>query len=215
MDLNPLDGFREDLYRPVLGWGRNSLGLLTGREGIYRLALRWEYAFAVSGFQVFNLDCAIRFDPFIITDETRKRRVSPEALLEKILVQRAFTPYQILDSLKDISKFKKDNTIYFLLAPCKQFFDGDVQDDEGKFLLEKLVLILQYMRSQKIPIIVVESTRYTHPTFQAIFPKLVELSEDLWELRVVEGHSYLKIRKTKTAPEIVSSPVGRQSWAEQ
>ncbi len=200
MRLGHLPDLQEAPYRPLLAWDRQGVGLLTGKEGIYRLALRWEYAFAVSGFSVFNLDCAMRFNPFIITEETRRRRVSPEALLEKILIQRAFTPYQILDSLRAISISERKNTIYFILAPCKQFFDGDVQDDEGRFLLEKLVLFLEFMRSQKIPIILVESSEYPHPTFQAVFPKIVELSEDLWELKIDEGHSYLKIRKAKTLP---------------
>ncbi|TGK44111.1 hypothetical protein [Leptospira andrefontaineae] len=212
MYLGPLEGFQDQLFRPVLGWSRDNVGLLTGRQGIYKLALRWEYAFAVSGFQVFNLDCAIRFDVFTITEETRKRRVSPEALLEKILVQRAFTPYQILDSLKEIYTSTKENTIYFILAPCKQFFDGDVQDDEGLFLLEKLVLLLERMRSRQIPIVLVESTKYTHPNFQKIFPKLVSLSEDLWELNMVEGHSYLKIRKAKSMYEIGTDPNSKQEF---
>lgn len=212
MYLGPLEGFQDQLFRPVLGWSRDNVGLLTGRQGIYTLALRWEYAFAVSGFQVFNLDCAIRFDVFTITEETRKRRVSPEALLEKILVQRAFTPYQILDSLGEIYSSTKENTIYFILAPCKQFFDGDVQDDEGLFLLEKLVLLLERMRAKQIPIVLVESTKYTHPNFQKIFPKLVDLSEDLWELNVVEGHSYLKIRKAKSIYEIETDPNSKQEF---
>lgn len=212
MYLGPLEGFQDQLFRPVLGWSRDNVGLLTGRQGIYKLALRWEYAFAVSGFQVFNLDCAIRFDVFTITEETRKRRVSPEALLEKILVQRAFTPYQILDSVQEIYTSTKENTIYFILAPCKQFFDGDVQDDEGLFLLEKLVLLLERMRSRQIPIVLVESTKYTHPNFQKIFPKLVSLSEDLWELNMVEGHSYLKIRKAKSMYEIGTDPNFKQEF---
>ncbi|WP_367897732.1 hypothetical protein AB3N61_12370 [Leptospira sp. WS58.C1] len=212
MYLGPLEGFQDQLFRPVLGWSRDNVGLLTGRQGIYKLALRWEYAFAVSGFQVFNLDCAIRFDVFTITEETRKRRVSPEALLEKILVQRAFTPYQILDSLREIYTSTKENTIYFLLAPCKQFFDGDVQYDEGLFLLEKLVLLLERMRSKRIPIVLVESTKYTHPNFQKIFPKLVALSDDLWELNMVEGHSYLKIRKAKSIYEIGTDQSSKQEF---
>ncbi|TGL65795.1 hypothetical protein [Leptospira sarikeiensis] len=215
MHLGPLEGFQEQLYKPILSWNRENIGLLTGREGIYKLALGWEYAFAVSGFQVFNLDCAIRFDVFRITEETRKHGISPEEILERILVQRAFTPYQILDSLREISSSKRENTVYFILAPCKQFFDGDVQEDEGLFLLEKLVLLLQYIRSQQIPILLVESTKYPHPNFQKIFPKLIELSEDLWELRIVEGHSYLKVRKAKQITTIDSNIEEEFTWAGQ
>ncbi|WP_083244065.1 hypothetical protein [Leptospira tipperaryensis] len=193
-----------NLYQPVLSWNRKGLSMLTGMSGIYHLALQWEYAFAVSGFKVFNLDCAIRFDPFVITEETRKRRIPPESLLENILVQRAFTPYQILDALKTISKNKTPDTIYFILAPCKQFFDGDVQEDEGRFLLDKMLLILENIHSLDIPILVIESMKYKHPTFQNFFPKLAAASSDLWELKIENQLSYLKVRK-KFTPSIESS----------
>lgn len=185
----------DPLYNPILSWERKGLGMLTGMTGIYKLALHWEYAFAVSGFKIFNLDCAIRFNPFVITEETRKRRVPPETLLENILVQRAFTPYQILDALHTIARNKTNDQIYFLLAPCKQFFDGDVQEDEGRFLLDKMLLILEQLHEMEMPVLVIESMKYTHPTFQAFFPKLAEASADLWELKIEDKLSYLKVRK--------------------
>ncbi|MBM9500526.1 hypothetical protein JWG44_09730 [Leptospira sp. 201903071] len=192
-----------NLYQPVLSWNRKGLSMLTGMSGIYRLALQWEYVFAVSGFKVFNLDCAIRFNPFVITEETRRRRIPPESLLENILVQRAFTPYQILDALKAVATKRSPDTIYFLLAPCKQFFDGDVQEEEGRFLLDKMLLILEKIHSLDIPILVIESMKYKHPTFQNFFPKLAAASSDLWELKIENQLSYLKVRK-KSPPSIES-----------
>ncbi|TGK19704.1 hypothetical protein [Leptospira stimsonii] len=198
-----------NLYQPVLSWNRKGLSMLTGMSGVFHLALQWEYAFAVSGFKVFNLDCAIRFNPFVITDETRKRRIPPESLLENIFVQRAFTPYQILDALKNIVNRNSQNTIYFLLAPCKQFFDGDVQEEEGRFLLDKMLLILETIHSKNIPILVIESMKYKHPTFQNFFPKLANASSDLWELKIENQLSYLKVRK-KSIPSVESLEENRE-----
>ncbi|EPG76321.1 hypothetical protein LEP1GSC058_1312 [Leptospira fainei serovar Hurstbridge str. BUT 6] len=195
MQIGSIRDFGTDLYRPILGWNRKGIGMLTGREGIYRLALRWEYAFASSGFKVFNLDCAIRFNPFTITRETRMNQLPPEELLQNILIQRAFTPYQILDSLRSIAKNQTEDTIYFLLAPCKQFFDGDVQEEEGRYLLDKMHLVLEVLKDKELPILVIESLGYSHPTFQRFFPKLVAAADDLWELKIESGHSYLKTRK--------------------
>ncbi|EQA38438.1 hypothetical protein LEP1GSC047_2348 [Leptospira inadai serovar Lyme str. 10] len=195
MHIDSLRDFATDLYRPILGWDRKGIGMLMGREGIYRLALRWEYAFAASGFKVFNLDCAIRFNPFTITAETRRDRVPPEELLQNILIQRAFTPYQILDSLLSIVRNRREDTIYFLLAPCKQFFDGDVQEEEGRYLLDKMHLVLELLRDKELPVLVIESLGYSHPTFQRFFPKLIATADDLWELKIESGHSYLKTRK--------------------
>ncbi|EMY78037.1 hypothetical protein LEP1GSC060_1855 [Leptospira weilii serovar Ranarum str. ICFT] len=189
----------DNLYNPILSWERKGLGMLTGMSGIYNLALHWEYAFAVSGFKIFNLDCAIRFNPFVITEETRRRRVPPETLLENIFVQRAFTPYQILDALQSIALRKETEMIFFLLAPCKQFFDGDVQEDEGRFLLDKMLLILERLHAMEMPVLVIESMKYTHPTFQAFFPRLIETSADLWELKIENKFSYLKVRKKSSS----------------
>ncbi|MBW0433768.1 hypothetical protein [Leptospira yasudae] len=198
----------DNLYNPILSWERKGLGMLTGMSGIYNLALHWEYAFAVSGFKIFNLDCAIRFNPFVITAETRKRRIPPEALLSNILVQRAFTPYQILDALQAVASRKNEENIYFLLAPCKQFFDGDVQEDEGRFLLDKMLLILERLHEQEVPVLVIESMKYTHPTFKAFFPKLAEASADLWELKIENKLSYLKVRKKSSSSSDTIERIG-------
>ncbi len=194
----PLPTLREsEMYAPITKWDQKGMALLTGEKGIYRLALHWEYAFAISGFDVFNLDCAIRFNPFVITNETRKQNLAPEPLLEKIFVQRAFTPYQILDTLKNIIQNEVGNTIYFLLAPCKQFLDGDVKDDEGLFLLQKMLSCIEEFHTREIPLIVIESLSYKHKNFQSFFPKLLGASHDLWELQTEEGLSRIKVRKTK------------------
>jgi hypothetical protein len=192
----PLSFRESEMYAPITKWDQKGIALLTGDKGIYKLGLHWEYAFAISGFTVFNLDCAIRFNPFVITNETRKRNIQPEPLLEKIFVQRAFTPYQILDTLTRLSKIETTNTIYFLLAPCKQFLDGDVQDDEGLFLLHKMLACLEEFHTRQIPIVVIESVRYQHKNFQSFFPKLLDASRDLWELKTEEGLSRIKVRKT-------------------
>ncbi len=184
-----------DIYAPIAQWDRKGMAMLTGDKGIYRLGLHWEYALARSGFHVFNLDCAIRFNPFVITNETRKQNIAPEPLLESIFVQRAFTPYQILDTLYDISNHVAENTIYFLLAPCKQFLDGDVQNDEGLHLLHKMLACLEGFHAKKIPIVVIESMRYRHENFQTFFPKLLNVSRDLWELQIDDGLSRIKVRK--------------------
>ncbi|BDA79380.1 hypothetical protein LPTSP3_g23100 [Leptospira kobayashii] len=188
----------EEMDAPIVKWERNGIAMLTGirDQGVYRLALHWEFVFAVSGFSVFNLDCAICFNPFRITNETRKYSIAPEPILEKIFVQRAFTPYQILDSLHSITKQRNTDMVYFLLAPCKQFFDADVADDEGLFLLKKMVDVLEEIRSLKIPTLVVESISYKHKNFQTIFPKLMETSENFWELQIQNGLSRIKTRKS-------------------
>ncbi|PJZ45631.1 hypothetical protein [Leptospira brenneri] len=185
-----------DAYEPIQNWNQRDIGLLTGERGMYKLAHFWQYAMVCSGFQVFNLDCAIRFNPFTIAEETRKQNLQPEPFLEQIRVQRAFTPYQILDALKEIMTSKDDNTIYFLLAPCKQFFDGDVKDDEGLFLLNLMLQLIEKFPDANLPLLIIESWTYSHKNFKIFFPKLLRATQNLWELKIEEGLSRIRTRKT-------------------
>ncbi|MCW7471538.1 P-loop NTPase family protein [Leptospira kanakyensis] len=185
-----------DVYEPIKNWNQKDIGLLTGERGMYRLAHYWQYAMVCSGFQIFNLDCAIRFNPFTIAEETRKQNLQPEPFLEQIKVQRAFTPYQILDALKTILNQKEENTIYFLLAPCKQFLDGDVKEDEGLFLLNRMLEFIENFPGENVPLLIIESWTYTHKNFQIFFPKLLRTTQNLWELKMEEGLSRIRTRKT-------------------
>ncbi|TGK78592.1 hypothetical protein EHQ24_18780 [Leptospira noumeaensis] len=185
-----------DVYEPIKNWNQRDIGLLTGERGMYKLAHYWQYAMVCSGFQVFNLDCAIRFNPFTIAEETRKQNLQPEPFLEQIKVQRAFTPYQILDALKIILNTKEENTIYFLLAPCKQFLDGDVKEDEGLFLLNRMLELIEKFPGENVPLLIIESWTYTHKNFQIFFPKLLRTTQNLWELKMEDGLSRIRTRKT-------------------
>ncbi|TGM20945.1 hypothetical protein [Leptospira meyeri] len=196
MILTEASPISTDVYEPIKNWNQRDIGLLTGEKGMYRLAHYWQYAMVCSGFQVFNLDCAIRFNPFTIAEETRKQNLQPEPFLEQIRVQRAFTPYQILDALKTILSLKEENTIYFLLAPCKQFLDGDVKEDEGIFLLNRMLEFIEKFPCENVPLIIIESWTYTHKNFQIFFPKLLRTTQNLWELKMEEGLSRIRTRKT-------------------
>ncbi len=188
--------YSTNIYEPIQNWNQKDLGLLTGERGMYKLAHYWQYALVCSGFQVFNLDCAIRFNPFTITEETRKQNLAPEPFLEQIQIQRAFTPYQILDALQNILKEKRDNTIYFLLAPCKQFLDGDVKDDEGIYLLNLMLGFIEKFPTENVPLLIIESWTYSHKNFKLFFPKLLRASQTLWELKTEKGLSRIRTRKT-------------------
>lgn len=196
MNLTEYSQVSTNVYEPIQNWNQRDLGLLTGERGMYRLAHFWQYALVCSGFQVFNLDCAIRFNPFTIAEETRKQNLQPEPFLEQIRVQRAFTPYQILDAIQTILNTKEENTIYFLLAPCKQFLDGDVKEDEGLFLLNLMLQLIKKFPGENVPLLIIESWTYSHKNFQNFFPKLLRTTQNLWELKTEEGLSRIRTRKT-------------------
>jgi len=173
---------REDLSRLIQYWTRDGLGVLTGTAPIFHLAHSWIALFLATNYQVHVIDCAIRFNVYRLIDEGNKLSFDIHELLMIGKVQRAFTPYQILDACNSILKEKRNpNKVYFILAPCKQFFDGDVKEQEGYFLLNKLISVFASIQEKGIPFLAVESPKYKNKTFQLLFPILSGLANTKWE----------------------------------
>jgi hypothetical protein len=128
------------------------------------------------GRQVFAIDCALRFNAFYLAEEAMRQGIQAEAMLSSILVQRAFTPYQILDVVYGIQEKER---IYFLLAPLKQFFDSDVAEEESRFLLQKLLQAISLLKSKNIPLIIVEKNHYSHLNFPAAFEGLRSIAQSV------------------------------------
>ncbi|HNK55884.1 MAG TPA: hypothetical protein PLL86_06665 [Leptospiraceae bacterium] len=163
-------------------WDTASLGVLTGNAEIFHLAHSWISILIAKGYRVHVIDCAIRFNVYRVIDEANFYGLDLHEFLMTGLVQRAFTPYQILDVIRRILSSTKDpNRVYVLLAPTKQFFDGDVKEEEGYFLLQKLITVLARIQSKGIPMLAVESQKYKHKTFQLLFPYLLDSANAIWK----------------------------------
>ncbi|MCG6140644.1 hypothetical protein [Leptospira mtsangambouensis] len=116
--------------------------------------------------KVHVIDCAIRLRAMRIAEATKGM---DSFALHNITLQRAFTPYQLLDLFNTISSdFKtqdSEHVINIFLAPSKQFFDGDVKKDERIHLLKVLTQKLERFVQLKIPFIFSESTPKNDVTY--------------------------------------------------
>lgn len=160
---------------------------LWGSSEVFALSHLWQVDGVLGGEGVFVLDCAIRFNPLFLSDQAMERGVSPEEVLSRVMVQRAFTPYQILDAVSSLFRRleKGESFIPFILAPAKQFLDGDVAADEGSFLLGHLAALIGRFRTHSLPLVVVEKGRYQHRLFPPFFEKLQK--EISFQLSVHDG----------------------------
>lgn len=158
-------------------WPPEGVALLSGESFPTDVSHLWIADLALRDIPVLVIDCAIRLDVFRLVDEALRRDVNPDALLAAILVQRVFTPYHILEAIARAERERRPLTV--LLAPMKQFFDGDVGEEEGLFLLRRMVARL---RSAASPFLIVEREHYSHPSFKAIFPELEALAATVWRV---------------------------------
>ncbi|WP_246839463.1 hypothetical protein [Leptospira licerasiae] len=127
---------------------------------------------ASAGERVHIFDCAIRFNLFSITKFLNDR---PLVALHNIEIQRAFTPYQLLDSLSDLIAEDKDPGIFPLivfLSPAKQFFDKDVKQKEREHLLSDLIFKLEQIRAKGFRFLIVESSRKDNPLYNSYIERL-------------------------------------------
>lgn len=159
---------------------------MTGPSEVFYLSHSWQAELVFSGRRVHVLDCAIRFNAFLLAEEAFRRGESAEALLKQVSIQRAFTPYQILDAtqelLESLSLAPAQAPVLFILAPSKQFFDGDVADDEARFLLGRLLRFLGEFQKRGFPLFAIEKSSYKNPAFSPFIKKLGALSSSFWEL---------------------------------
>ena len=178
-------------------WDENNPALLTGDSAIFQIALRWQTELFSARRKIFNLDCSMRFNAFQIVQDATEQNINPDLILENILVQRAFTPYQILDAThRLLEEPASRNQVNIYLAPFKQFFDGDVAKDEARHLLEELILLIHETRRRRIPLIIVEKESYDHPAFLSVYSKLKLLSNPVWNLSRIKraGETHLLLR---------------------
>jgi len=184
---------RSGLWLPK-SWPPEGVALLSGESFPTDVSHLWIADLALRDMPVLVIDCAIRLDVFRLVDEALRRDVNPDVLLAAILVQRVFTPYHILEAIARAEKERRPLTV--LLAPMKQFFDGDVGEEEGLFLLRRMVARL---RSTASPFLIVEREHYSHPSFKAIFPELEALAASVWR---VTGRSSSRVTSDIMRPRL-------------
>ena len=181
-------------------WDRRSPALLYGASPIFPLSHILQVHLWQSGYRIFNIDCSIRFNAFQLMDEALRRELPGEEMLNSIMIQRAFTPYQILDLFWTVWRKERRSSnpaLYFIFAPCKQFFDGDVQEEEASFLLKKLSSVLSLWNDAGIPYLIVETGSYKSKLFAGAISTFSALTEYQWQLEALPLSSGRQIRRNR------------------
>jgi hypothetical protein len=120
----------------VLFWGE-------GAGGISSYVAGW---MAGEGADVIVLDGANRFDPYMVSSFAKKTSVSPETLLKRIRIARAFTCYQMTALVEEkLASLRSHPPWVILLGPVSTFLDEDVPEWEVRPLFERLLRKVEEM----------------------------------------------------------------------
>jgi hypothetical protein len=130
--------------RKVLFWGE-------GAGEISSYIAGWMVS---QGVDVVVLDGANRFDPYVVSSFGKKVSISPENLLKRIRIARAFTCYQMAtlveEKLVDLLRQEEvgsqtHNPWVILLGPTTTFLDGDVPERDIGSLFERMLRKIEEM----------------------------------------------------------------------
>jgi hypothetical protein len=186
-----------DPPKKILFWGE-------GVGGISSYVAGW---MAGEGIDVIVLDGANRFDPYMVSTFAKRASFSPEGLLKRIRIARAFTCYQMTALVEEklISLLKKKERAapfpsprVLLLGPATPFLDEDVSEREVRPLFEKLLRKVEEMARDGVSFFFFQPS--VPPTSRAYLARrLFQISDLVWKISLENEGAKLILEKTRDA----------------
>ncbi len=148
---------------------------------------------AGKGMDVIVLDGANRFNPYIASSFARKALISPEKILTRIRIARAFTCYQmatlmgeqlpsLLDKERTNSKGGKPQVI--LLGPITTFLDEDVSEREIRPLFDRSLQKMEEMALRGIPFFLFQPSVPSDSRRAYLTKRLSQFSNWVWRIEL-------------------------------
>ncbi len=172
-----------------------------GTGGIASYAAGW---MAGRGMNVIVLDGANRFNPYMASSFARKALISPEEILKRIRIARAFTCYQmavlmgerlpsLLDKERTNSKGEKPQVI--LLGPINTFLDEDVSERDIRPLFERALSKIEGMAAEGVPFFLFQSPAFSDSKRAYLMTRLSQFSDWVWRINLDDQEIKMVLEK--------------------
>jgi predicted RNA-binding Zn-ribbon protein involved in translation (DUF1610 family) len=168
----------------------------------------------LGGGSAFFLDGGNSFDVYLFTSIAREYEFDLNRALERIVVSRAFTPYELLQLVsKDASQvFEAYHPRLLVVSDIFNLLTQDIEEDEGIRIMERVGVELRKINKERqVPIVITAMKRANHLEF--LFKEycniIAEFSEGI-------NHARLRLLKHPTkAPlesvqELTSQPYNQK-----
>jgi hypothetical protein len=172
--------------------------ILFGGEGTGAISSYVAGWMASHRIDVIVLDGANRFDPYAVSSFARKESLSPEGLLKRIRIARAFTCYQMAtlmgEKLKSaIGQVQKPWVI--LLGPITTFLDEDIPEREVRPLFERALREVELLAEEGVPFFLFQSLISSHSKRAYLMKRLFQFAHLV--LRIGPGDEGPKVTLEK------------------
>jgi hypothetical protein len=189
-----------------------------GTGGIASYVAGW---MAGKGMDVIVLDGANRFDPYVVSSYARKALISPEKILKRIRIARAFTCYQmatlmgekLISFLGTIHELPLQKIQVILLGPLTTFLDEDAPEREVRPLFERSLKRMEEMVLRGVSFFLFQSPVAPGSKRAYLMKGLSQFSDLVWKIDLDEQEARVvpeKIPKnfsrhpSEPCPELVS-----------
>lgn len=190
--------------RKVLFWGERAGEISSYVAG-------W---LAGKGIEVVVLDGANRFDPYMVSFFARKALISPERLLKRIRIARAFTCYQMaimvgerLNSLlrQEGATAPPEDRWVILLGPATPFMDEDVSEREVRPLFERSLKKIEEMALGGVPFLLFQPNGFSDSKRAYLLKRLFQFSNLVWRISLEDQEPRVVLEKGLTKSQIADS----------
>ena len=147
---------------------------------------------------VIVLDGANRFDPYMVSSFARKVFISPERLLKRIRIARAFTCYQMATLIGEklialVGAIQKPWVI--LLGPITTFLDEDVPEREVRPLFERSLKKIEEMASRGVPFLLFQPSGFSDSKRVYLLRRLFQFSNLVWKISLEDDEPRIVLEK--------------------
>jgi hypothetical protein len=189
--------------------------VLFGGEGTEEISSYVAGWMASRRIDVIVLDGANRFDPYTVSSFARKASISPESLLKRIRIARAFTCYQMAtlmaDKLKSaIGQAQKPWVI--LLGPITTFLDEDVPEREVRPLFERSLREVEILAEEGVPFFLFQSLLPSRSKRAYLMKRLFQFAHLVLRINVDDEGPKVTLEKGPNLNIIENSKMQSEKW---
>lgn len=181
-----------------------------------RYCVRAQLPEEMGGFagRSFFIDAGNSFDIYLFTSIAREYGLDFDRALNRIIITRAFTPYEFLQLVsKDANEvFEAHHPQLLVINDIFQLFIQDIEEDEAKRILRKLgYAIRRTSLTRKVPIVITSDGRADY--LEDLFKEYCNIEAEFEE---GENHIVAKLLKhpTRMPTEIVQE-LSHQNYNQQ
>ncbi len=193
-----------------------SINLLYGPKPIFHLVHGVAGEQLLQGREVVVVDGANRFSPHHIATIARRHRVDPELFLERIVISRAFTCYQMESAVTERAPDfmeKRRSSLLIVLGPLDLFYDEQASMRDVHRGLQHMLDTLDALR-RKGTAVLLASQRVQAPRGRGhLFSSLKTNADIVYRLDIGDRRFALLIEKNARQIRRPESPVQNQALA--